>query len=238
MSPASGEKLRIRSMIYVAGEPVPFFWPMRSFIHHNPLHGLEQLPFDEAVDKGAHLFHARGFLPRSTDRRYLDDGQVDRGVLERGVRRCVAERPAFLPFDLSAWLLADLTARDSAVVEELTIADAQDVHAVLTGAAPPERPETDPKVLARQLAETLLLRRPLYGVVDGLYGTSIGTELDEQVVRACLHFFDEGQSVWEMPNRERGFFNAWRDLTGKEVRRNFDERMDDAGARTTRARRS
>ena len=65
MNPGIGDKLRVRSMIYVAGEPVPFFWPMRNFIHHNPLHGFEHLPFDEAVHKGTHLFHARGFLPRA-----------------------------------------------------------------------------------------------------------------------------------------------------------------------------
>ena len=41
MSLTLGQKLKIRSMVYVAAEPIPFFWPMRSFIHHNPLHGLE-----------------------------------------------------------------------------------------------------------------------------------------------------------------------------------------------------
>ncbi|MEJ2327086.1 MAG: Na-translocating system protein MpsB, partial [Chromatiaceae bacterium] len=222
MSPAIGEKLRIRAMIYVAGEPVPFFWPMRNFIHHNPLHGFERLPFEEAVANGERLFHARGFLPRAAYRRYFDSGQVDPGALERGVRQFVKEQPAFVPFDLSGWLLADLTQRDRPVVENLTIADADDVHAVLTGAEPPERPEVDPEVLAEQLAETVLRRRPLYEVVDGLYGTTIGTELDEQVVRACLDFFDEGQSVWEMPSRERGFFNAWLDLAGRGVRLTFD----------------
>ena len=48
MSLSLGMKAQIRSMIFVAGEPIPFFWPMRAFIHHNPLHGLEQLPFEEA----------------------------------------------------------------------------------------------------------------------------------------------------------------------------------------------
>lgn len=230
MSSAIGEKLRIRAMIYVAAEPVPFFWPMRNFIHHNPLHGFEHLPFDEAVANGEHLFHARGFLPRATYRRYLNNGQVDRCALERGVQRFVKEQPTFLPFDLSGWLLADLTQRDRPVAENLTIADAHDVHAVLTGAEPPERPEVDAKALGEQLLETLLRRRPLYEVVDGLYGTSIGTELDDQVVRACLDFFDEGQSVWEMPSRERGFFNAWLDLASRGVRLTFDELMLQGGS--------
>ena len=87
MSPPIGQKLRVRAMIYVAGEPIPSFWPMRAFIHHNPLHGLEDLPFAEAVEKGARLFHARGFLPRPLYRRYLADGKVDLAAARRS-RRC------------------------------------------------------------------------------------------------------------------------------------------------------
>ncbi len=36
-------------MVTVAGEFLPFMWPMRNFIYHNPLHGLEHLPFEAAV---------------------------------------------------------------------------------------------------------------------------------------------------------------------------------------------
>jgi len=230
MSPPIGEKLRVRAMIYVAGEPIPFFWPMRSFIHHNPLHGFEHLPFEEAVDRGARLFHARGFLPRSLYRRYLDDGQVDRGTLERGVRRFVEEQGASLPFDLGDWLVADLTRYDRASAEDLTIADAQDVHAVLAGAELRERPDTELRALAERLAQAVLWQRPLYEVVDRLYGTAIGSELDEQVIRACLDFFDEGQSVWEMPKRDRGFFRAWLDVAGRDVRRTLDELMRGEGS--------
>ena len=46
-----GQRLKIRAMVYVAGEPIPYFWPMRSFIHHNPLHGLERRPFEDAVEE-------------------------------------------------------------------------------------------------------------------------------------------------------------------------------------------
>ena len=48
MSLELGRRLKIRSSIHVAAEPLPLFWPMRTFIHHNPLHGLEHLPFEEA----------------------------------------------------------------------------------------------------------------------------------------------------------------------------------------------
>jgi hypothetical protein len=77
MSLDLGMQAQIRSMIFIAGEPIPFFWPMRAFIHHNPLHGLEKLPFEQAVSEGRKLFHGKGFLPRKIYRRYLDEGKID-----------------------------------------------------------------------------------------------------------------------------------------------------------------
>ncbi|EXJ15179.1 DUF2309 domain-containing protein [Imhoffiella purpurea] len=230
MSPPLGDKLRIRAMIYVAAEPVPLFWPMRSFISRNPLHGLAHLPFDEAVDKGADLFRARRFLPRPTYQGYLKRGLVDRDALEQGVRRFLENRPGFQPFEPSDWLLADLTGRDRPVAEELTLADADAVHAILNGTEPPPAEEPDPEVLSTELIERLLHGRPLYELVDALFGTRIGEALDEQVIRACLDFFDEGQSVWSMPHREQGLFRAWLDVAGRDVRRTLDRLLSEAGA--------
>ena len=61
-----GMKAEVRSLVFVAGEPIPLFWPMRSFIHHNPLQGLEKLSFEDAVAEGERLFHGRGFLFRTS----------------------------------------------------------------------------------------------------------------------------------------------------------------------------
>jgi hypothetical protein len=74
--PSLGKRLKIRSMVTVAGEVLPFFWPMRNFIHHNPLHGLEHLPFEQAVAEATRLFHARGWLPRTDYQRMLAEGAV------------------------------------------------------------------------------------------------------------------------------------------------------------------
>jgi uncharacterized protein YbcC (UPF0753/DUF2309 family) len=222
MSPPIGKKLSVRSMIYVAGEPVPFFWPMRGFIHHNPLHGFEHLEFEQAVGKGAQLFHARGFLARATYQRYLEEGKVDRGMLEAGVRRFAQAQEPDLPFDLSDWLMTELTRHERSSVQRMSLASAADVHRVLAGQAPQEGPEYGPAELAERLFGEVLTGRPVYEVVDGLFGTGIGRELDERVISACLDYFDEGQSIWSMPNRENGFFRAWLAVAGRDVRRTLE----------------
>jgi uncharacterized protein YbcC (UPF0753/DUF2309 family) len=77
-----GRDLKIRSMVTVAGEPIPFLWPIRSFIHHNPLHGLEHLPFEAAVTQGMELFHARGYLGRTDYQGLMREGKIDIEIIE------------------------------------------------------------------------------------------------------------------------------------------------------------
>lgn len=97
-----GQRLKIRSMVTMAGEVLPFFWPMRNFIHHNPLHGLEHLPFEQAVAEASRLFHARGWLPRTEYQRLLAAGDIDPTVLE-----------ALVDEQVDAWLAARDSQGDS-----------------------------------------------------------------------------------------------------------------------------
>ncbi len=217
MNTPLGLQLRIRAMIHVAGEPIPLFWPMRTFIHHNPLHGLEDMPFERAVEVGGRLFHARGYLPRSMYQRYLAEGRVDRDTLTACVHTFVAQRPALPGVDLARWLMALLTAIEQPVMQRDAPVAVEDLSAVLAGRALTTG-ATDAVRSGAALCDQLLGARPVYEAVDHLFGTRLGVELDELVIKSCLDFFDEGQSVWEMPGREQGFFHAWAAVARRNVR--------------------
>ncbi len=214
MSISLGSRLKIRSMVHVAAEPIPFFWPMRTFIHHNPLRGLEHLPFEEAARQGAELFHGRAFLPRHIYQNYLQAGMVEREALSPAIARFIeADAPA-PAIDLQHWLTVLMTEVRDNVSQPSILAGVADVHAFLHGEDPTGK-GSDQDSLQRYLREKLLGDRPLYEAVDALYGTEIGSELDELMIKSCLNFFDEGQSVWVMPGRERGLFSAWRDMANR-----------------------
>lgn len=223
MKLSMGERLNIRAMVYVAAEPIPYFWPMRSFIHHNPLHGLEDMPFETAVEHGRRLFQARGYLPRSEYQRYLKQGSVDYAALESGIGQFVAQHGVPSRIDLARWLLTLVTATDLEFSAVSHMSDASHVQAALRGT--PLATGVDPVdvgQLSSRLREQVPPDRPLCEVVDALYGTQLSAELDERVIRVCLDFFDEGQSVWGMPERERGLFSAWRELSRHDVFRSPD----------------
>ena len=217
MSLALGRRLKIRTMVHLAGEPIPFFWPMRTFIHHNPLYGLEHLPFERAVAEGERLFHARGYLPRRLYQQYLRQGRVDSVALKAEVARFLEARAPIAGLDLHALLGALLTEIEDPVGGSPAIADAADVHAALQDADLPERPVI-PARLTSGLQASMPPGRPVYEMLDTLYGTQLGATIDELVVKSLLDFFDEGQSAWQLPGREQGLYRAWRAVARHNLR--------------------
>lgn len=218
MDIALGTRLKIRSMVYMAAEPIPFLWPMRTFIHHNPLHGLEDMPFAEAVERGAKLFRGRTFLPRKVYQKYLAEGEISQSIVVAAIRNFVGAHEQINGIDLSEWFMSLLCEMERPVTLTGTPVNADHVHAALNGRDIGSAKNMNPAELESSLCDMLLDSRPVYEAVDALFGTDIGNELDELVIRTCLDFFDEGQSVWEMPAREQGFFAAWRGVAKRNLR--------------------
>lgn len=218
-----GQQLKIRSTVFMAGEVIPYFWPMRNFIHHNPLHGLEHRPFREAVEEAARLFHCRRYLERAQYQRYLAEGKVDVDTLRGMVDEFLATRPVLAGLDQQRLLWALLTQCERPVHVPLCVAGAAQVAAALRGepaveATAPERERNVIEGCGARLAVELTESHTVYGAVDALFGTDIGATLDELLIKSCTDFFDEGQSVWRMPGRRQGLFRAWGEIARRNLR--------------------
>jgi len=222
MSLTLGMKAEIRSLIFVASEPVPLFWPMRTFIHHNPLQGLEKLKFEDAITEGERLFHGKGFLHRNAYQTYYQEGKISHQSLTKFVDDFLGQYEPVAGVDLQNWLMTLLTKIESPLTNtdskcSSTLARDTDVAAVLRGETVVGSEQLTEDLLSDKLCGSLLNNSPLYETLDGLFDTDIGDELDELVINSCLDFFDEGQSAWGMPNRKEGFFAAWRKVSFRNL---------------------
>ena len=81
------ERDRLRETVARASEPIPPFWPMQIMVAQNPMHGLEYLPFDEAVRKGKHLLGGNGYLPNEEYRQFYRAGRITSENLNRAMAR-------------------------------------------------------------------------------------------------------------------------------------------------------
>ena len=81
------EREQVRHEIVEASEAIAPFWPMRTMVAQNPIHGLEYLPFDEAVRKGKRLLGGNGYLSNEEYRSFFRQGRITTESLNRAFDR-------------------------------------------------------------------------------------------------------------------------------------------------------
>ncbi len=81
------ERSQIRQTVMQASEPIAPFWPMRTMVAQNPIHGLEYLPFDQAVRKGKDLLGGNGYLANEEYRQFYQNGRITKESFRRAFAR-------------------------------------------------------------------------------------------------------------------------------------------------------
>ena len=79
------EPEKIRQAIDHAAHLLPAQGPITVFVHHNTLHGFEDLPFEEAVRKAADVFGCHAYLSEERYRQELDRGRIQQQDLNESL---------------------------------------------------------------------------------------------------------------------------------------------------------
>jgi uncharacterized protein YbcC (UPF0753/DUF2309 family) len=205
-----GRRLKIRTLTHVAGEVIPFFWPMRNFIHHNPLHELESLPFEKAVREGKRIFGGKGFLRRRDYRLIYQRGVIKKEKLMESVRRFIKEGGWNIPpVDLEAFIYEVLVSPDSPRPYSNLY-----LHG---GSYDPPRPLVDyflrdPREEVEDFIRGVGTLRTFPEAFEVLSGVEVVSEIEERLTRGVFAFLDEGNASLPMPSREKGLYLSWREV--------------------------
>ena len=84
-------RMELRGVVRLAGEVIAQYWPMRTFVHHNPLHSLEYLPFEETVRRGKQFMGGSGYLPSCQYRAYYAAGRIRQEDLDIALKPLACE---------------------------------------------------------------------------------------------------------------------------------------------------
>ena len=206
----------LRRAVDHAAHLLPAQGPIGVFVHHNTLHAFQHEPFEQAVVKAAEIFGAEPFMSEAAYQRQFKAGRikvedVDWALEQEPNGECLAgglDRRALH----RAMLLGGMRTLDELslpyLLEEAGFAseseEARALWAVGFGQI------NEPELKRRQAA------RPREGVL-----WKGGPDLDDQIhpilIRLCAVFLDQGMSPWPMPERERGFYPAVRELLAQPV---------------------
>ncbi|NKB39133.1 MAG: DUF2309 family protein [Gammaproteobacteria bacterium] len=227
-------------LIEEAAEPVSQFWPMKGFVSHNPIQGLEHLPFDEAFRQAKDLFGAEGYLPAEEYRALLQTGRITQESVNSAMARVGPENdesvslssrtisakevlrlhllhgidvlePALLEWQLTSG--GALEKPFAAATTELDLAGLwQQVLSILKLADGSTNKKGPISAQADEARLDLPFRRTLSDWLDELTNSSLVASIDQHLIKWTSSFVDEGMASWSMPGRPSGFYLAWREL--------------------------
>ncbi len=230
----------LRQLIDEAVEPVSQFWPMKGFVSHNPIQGLEHLPFDEAMGQAKHLFGAHGYLSVDEYRGLYKTGRITDRSVDRALARLGPESDASVTLGTRTISAAEVqrihflhgidglepalfdwhfTSADVLSLSREGASTDVDLSTLWQSAlsaldlVDPRLGEPDTAVDDGDAGQTELpFRRALSDWIDDHAGSSVIASIDRQIIKWVSSFVDEGMAGWHMPGKRSGFYAAWREL--------------------------
>ncbi|HUM40145.1 MAG TPA: Na-translocating system protein MpsB, partial [Nitrospira sp.] len=220
-------RMELRGTIRLASEVIAQYWPMRTFVHHNPLHSLEYLPFTETVRRGKQFLGGNGYLSGDMYRRYLKSGRI----LVRHVDDALVAQARPEEVDLGSCRIAHREVLRACLTHGLSHPTDEPLDRLMER-APDEEPIdalaerlvsfSTPNVqdlmaaTIREDVTTLGRDLTLTSWCDRTVGSTIVAQINGELVKWCEAFLDEGHATWPMPERRQGLYAAWKHAAGKE----------------------
>ncbi len=218
------QRMQLRTLILLSSEIIAQYWPMRTFVYRNPLHGLEDLHFEEAAQRAHQVLGGKSYLPNEVFRDYVRSGrilphQIDAALKARAPHNQITlGHEKLRQFDvLRAHLLHGISAPPEDVLDARIDrrADRTVIHALADRVARAPAP-ADMTARADEERSALGRRATLAAWCDRTLGTSITEQINREMIKWCEAFLDEEHAAWSMPGREKGFYPAWKFLAARE----------------------
>ena len=210
--------------------------PIRDFVHHNTLHGFQHLPFAEAVAAAHHLTGARAYWPEARFHAAYAEGRIDAGDLAAALDDAGVDdldQPVAIGVSRRAVLLAslqlDLTPPSAARLNWLQAERGNDADfgQFLALTADDSRAAPDWRIAASERWQTLCARVgrqwSLRSLLEYLSEEDVLERVRCVLQRHLAAHLDLGVAAWRNPDRDRGFFAAWRASAGLDMQWELDE---------------
>ncbi|MDH5464061.1 MAG: DUF2309 domain-containing protein [Thiovulaceae bacterium] len=196
-------------------DTVPHYWPIGSFIHHNPLKGFEGLHFKDALSKAQSIFGGKVYMDSSYFMGLSQEGKIDDSILERNIQKVLEEKNFDIPLEFAKKFLMEVSPKWNSLRIKF-LYKKEKIDDELCSYLDKKSNFHDEKAWLDQL----ITHMTLYEIDDALFGTDNKESIEKNVIEFISRFLDEDQTTLSMPNRELGMFEAFK------LFENFDYEKD------------
>ncbi len=223
------QRMEVRALVTLASEPISHFWPMTTFIHHNPLHGLEHLPFEQAIEYGRKILGGKGYLLNREYQKYYKQGRISPEAINEALKPI--SRHEFV--NIGNRNISHLETLRALLINGTGYIALDIAPAILQRASH----NTDVKGLIEQLRALSQSKPPRWSLhhhtkkaqqalaseytlaqwSDDTLGTHIQEQINQELIKWIGGFLDEGHAPWPMPLQNKTFYGGWKALVQEEL---------------------
>jgi uncharacterized protein YbcC (UPF0753/DUF2309 family) len=183
--------LSIYDLVKTASKVIAPLGPINTFAARSPWAGLEGQTFERVARRlkdtcALDIYPDNGMLKAAWKR-----GEIDKNLLEKGLHHWLSSQNIDIPIEV-----AERFCRNALLKEE-----------------PLQNKDSKVKSLAKKLSRYTMVTAKKHSVRMYSQRLKLDHDLDRHIIKWCKLFLDESQAVWSMPNRDKGFYHAWRELT-------------------------
>lgn len=207
----------INELVHSASNVIAHYWPMTTFVHHNPIRSLETYPFHEAVKVAHRFIGGKGYLSNEMYRRLADSGRILNKDIDAAVKRVAEDKIVKLGgkevshFDvLRALLLEGISAPANDTIQAFVkrLPNSSEIYSLSESLNINHEQSQSGFSIARDITLSMWSEQNT--------GSQIVSLIDQELIKWCEAFLDEGHASWSMPERESGFYASWKSLAAKE----------------------
>ncbi len=186
-------------------DTVPHYWPIGSFIHHNPLKGFEHLNFKDGLDKAQSIFGGKVYMEPSYYVGLYEEGKISAEVLDSNLKKILEDDGLSEHYDLAKKCLMEVNPkwngfRSSASNKE------HNIDTELLSYLDKKFFYHDKEKWLKKLTKHMTL----YEINDILFDRDDKELIEKEIIEYIARFLDEEQTTMSMPNRELGMFEAFK----------------------------
>ncbi|RMA97117.1 DUF2309 domain-containing protein [Hydrogenothermus marinus] len=190
---------------------IPQYWPIKNFIHHNPLKGFEKQHFKNAVNKAKEIFEGNVYMEPEYYVNLYMDGTIREDIFEENLLKVLEENNYKKYFYEAKKFLIEISPNwNKYKFEKINkcIDEEELIEFIKT--------ETIEKT-TEETIKKLIKNLTLYEIYDAIFDTNLKDQIEKDIIEFITRFLDEEQTTLSMYQRNLGMFNVFKYYEGENI---------------------
>lgn len=192
------QEKELTDLIESASRVIAPLWPISTFAARNPWMGLEKQSFEQVASWLKDTRDVDIYPSASMILSAKRNGEIDEDFVKMGLQRWLDSISFNIP-------------RNAAERFCMAALKLDPIPTTLLSSNPIEKWAEEFNGLNTNRPQNSMMQ-PISSHIENEEGERLVNVLDYHVIKWCKLYLDDSQASWTMPNREKGFYRAWRSL--------------------------